>query len=127
MCCVVRYKYVCKAEEQLAMQYKTVYKHKRNAVYYMYAPVCYAYEGYAQQFSDNPIVYETHVLRVLVRANTVYVDCCSALSEIASVCSTMQNVVQPVLAALNLHNYTVCNNVVYGTNDGGCFIVLHKQ
>ena len=109
------------------MQYNTVYAHKRNAVHHVHATVSFAYEGYAQQFSDDPVVYESDVHRVLVRPNRVYIECCGDLSELASVCSSEQllAVFQPILAPLSLRcELRDCN--VYGTNEGGTFVVLHR-
>jgi hypothetical protein len=94
------------------MQYNTVYKHKRNAIFNVCATVTH----------DDQ---ESDVLRVLVRKDSVFVVCCGDLaSELR--CNDHAALFAPVLAALQLQQFNKCNNIVYETNEGGCFVVLHK-
>jgi hypothetical protein len=60
-----------------------------------------------------------------VRKERVYVVCCGDLgSELR--CNNYAALFANVLAALQLQNFNKCNNNVYGTKAGGCFVVLHK-
>jgi hypothetical protein len=95
-----------------AMQYTTAYKHKQNAIYNVYATVAH----------DDQ---ECDVLRVLAREDAVYVVCDGDLgSELR--CDNYAALFAKVLQALQLQDYNKCDNFVYGTKDGGCFVVLHK-
>ena len=95
------------------MQYNTVYAHKHNAIYNVNAVVKYKF-------------YESDVLRVLVRKQRVYIECCGELGELTSNCANLQRVFAKVLAALGLHNCKQLHTGNYGTNDGSTFVVFAR-
>jgi hypothetical protein len=104
---------------------------QHGASYAVDQDVVYNYEGHAGQWRDDPLEYEFAVHRVYVpRAGAVRVYCCGELTEVANQCAPVAELLRPVLQQLAVASASTVlawDNTVYGTADGGTYVLLERS